>query len=178
MSDAGTNFVSDKLQKFCNSINVEQVVSSAYHHQSNGQVKACIKFIKQMFKKFADSHGDIHMALLQICTTPLGQGLPSPATLMFNWQVCSIMPVLDWKPIGKDYDDEHHSRLLKRQHKNNNDVSPIFASIPIGSAVVVQQEDGWPWTHGTVVDIGDQNHHGHTYVKQLTTNGRKITCNR
>ena len=50
------------------------------------------------------------------------------------------MPVLDWKPIGKDYDDDHHSRLLERWHKNNNDASPIFASIPIGSAVVVQQE--------------------------------------
>ena len=78
------------------------------------------------------------MALLQICTTPSGQGLPSLAKLMFGQQVCSIMPVLDWKPIGKDYDDEHHSRLLERQHKNNNDASPIFASIPIGSAVAVQ----------------------------------------
>ena len=46
MLDAGTNFVSDKFCKFCNSINIEQVVSSTYHHQSNGQVKACIKFIK------------------------------------------------------------------------------------------------------------------------------------
>ena len=46
MSDAGTNLVSDKFQKFCSSISVEQVVSSAYNHQSNGQVKACIKFIK------------------------------------------------------------------------------------------------------------------------------------
>ena len=48
------------------------------------------------------------------------------------------MPVLDWKPIGKDYYDEHHSRLLERQHKNNNDALPIFASFPIGSAVAVQ----------------------------------------
>ena len=45
------------------------------------------------------------MALLQICTTPLGQGLLSLATLMFNQQVHSIMPVLDQKPIGKDHDD-------------------------------------------------------------------------
>ena len=50
MSDAGTKFVSDKFWKFCNSISVKQVVLSVYHHQSNGQVKACIKFIKQMFK--------------------------------------------------------------------------------------------------------------------------------
>ena len=46
ISDVGTNFVSDKFQKFCNSINIEQAVLSEYHHQSNGQVKACIKFIK------------------------------------------------------------------------------------------------------------------------------------
>ena len=46
MSDAGTNFVSDKFRKFRSSLNIEQAVSSAYHHQSNGWVKACIKFIK------------------------------------------------------------------------------------------------------------------------------------
>ena len=46
MSDAGTNFVSDRFQKFCRIINIEQATSSAYHHQSNGQVEACIKFIK------------------------------------------------------------------------------------------------------------------------------------
>ena len=78
------------------------------------------------------------MSLLQICTTPLGQGLASLATLLFNRLVCSIMPVIDKKSVGGDYDDEHHSKLVKRQHKNNNDASPIFASIPTGSAVVVQ----------------------------------------
>ena len=42
MLDAGTNFVSDKFWQFCKSVNIEQVTLSAYHHQSNGQVKACI----------------------------------------------------------------------------------------------------------------------------------------
>ena len=79
------------------------------------------------------------MALLQIHTTPLGQGLPSLATLLFNQTVHSIMPVLDRKPVGRDNEDEHHMRLIDRQHKNNNDASPIFASIPIGSTVVIQQ---------------------------------------
>ena len=138
MSDAGTNFISDKFRKFCNNLNIKQTVSSAYHHQSNAQVEACIKFIKHTFKKCTHSGGDINMALLQIHTTPLGQGLPSLATLLFNQLVCGIMPVLDRKPIGEDYDDEQHSRLIDRQHRNNNDTSPIFTSIPIGSAVVVQ----------------------------------------
>ena len=46
MSDAGTDFVSDRFQKFCRAINIEQAILSVYHHQSSGQVKACIKFIK------------------------------------------------------------------------------------------------------------------------------------
>ena len=112
------------------------------------------------------------MALLQICTTLLGQGLPSPATLMFNRQVWGIMPVLDHKPIDKDNDDKCLSKLIDRQHKNNNDALPVFASLPIGSAVVVQREDGRPWTHGTVVNMGDHNHHAQAYTTQLTTNGR------
>ena len=78
------------------------------------------------------------MAVLQIFTTPLGPGLLSLATLLFNGLVHIIMPVLDRKPVSKDHDDEHHSKLVDRQHKNNNDASPIFAYTPIGSAVVVQ----------------------------------------
>ena len=46
MSDASTNFISDRLRKFCSSLNIKQAVSSVYHHQSNGQVKASIKFTK------------------------------------------------------------------------------------------------------------------------------------
>ena len=48
----------------------------------------------------------------------------------------------------------------------------------MGSAVVVQWEDGRQWTHETVVNTGDHNHHNCVYIIQLTTNGRRITCNR
>ena len=138
MSDIGTNFVADRFQQFCKAINIEQAVSSAYHHQSNGQVKGCIKFIKHTFKKCTDSGRDINMALFQICTMPLGQGLLSPAALMFRRQVCGIMPVLHCKSLVKDSDDDHHNKLVERQQKSTNDASAIFPCIPIGSAVVVK----------------------------------------
>ena len=32
MSDGGMNLVSDRFQQFCKTVNVEQAVSSAYHH--------------------------------------------------------------------------------------------------------------------------------------------------
>ena len=87
MSGAGTNFVSKRFRQYYKSISVEQAVSSAYHHQSNGQVEACTKFIKHTFKKCTESGRDKNIALLQIHTMPIGQGLLSLATLMFNRQV-------------------------------------------------------------------------------------------
>ena len=50
MSDAGSNFISEKLRNFCHSLNIEQAVSSSYHHQINRQVEDCIKFIKHTIK--------------------------------------------------------------------------------------------------------------------------------
>ena len=63
------------------------------------------------------------------------------------------MPVVDCKPIGQDCDDDHHSKLVDRQGKNNNDTSPVFSNVPIGSAVEVQHEESGPWTYGTVVNM-------------------------
>ena len=50
MSDAGSDFISEKFRSFFSSFNIEQAVSSLYHHQSNGQVEAYIKFIKCTIK--------------------------------------------------------------------------------------------------------------------------------
>ena len=88
------------------------------------------------------------------------------------------MPVVDCKPIGQDCDDDHHNKLVDRKGKNNNDTSPVFSNIPIGSAVAVLHEDSGPWTHGTVVNTGDHNHHDRLYIIWLTKNGRCISRNR
>ena len=64
MSNTAGNFVSDKFRTFCISLNIEQVISSSYHHQSNRQVEACIKFEKHILKKCFDSKGDPHIVLM------------------------------------------------------------------------------------------------------------------
>ena len=117
------------------------------------------------------------MAMLQIRTTSLRQGLPSPTMLLFNCLVRGIMPVMDRLPINIDNDDEHHKTLMHRQGKNDcgKDTSKIFTSIPIGSTVVVQKEDGGLWTHGTVVNKGDHSYHDKSYKIQVTKTGRIIT---
>ena len=45
-------------------MNMEQLTLPSYHHQSNRQVEACIKFIKHTIKNFG-TKASIHVALLQ-----------------------------------------------------------------------------------------------------------------
>ena len=138
ISDAGSNFISEKFKHFCNSLNFEQAVSSSYHHQSNRQVEAYIKFIKHTIKMCSDSSGDIHTVLLQIRTTPLGQGLPSPATLLFNHLVRGIMPLMD--RINIDHADEDHKDLMHMQGKMTETMilQKSLCLFPIGSTAAVQ----------------------------------------
>ena len=70
--------------------------------------------------------------MLQIRTTPLGQGLPNPATLLFNCPVIGIMPVMDRQPINIDNDDETHKNLMNGQGKNDrhNDTSKFLCLFP------------------------------------------------
>ena len=50
MSHAGGNFISDKFKTFHRNLNIDQAVLSSYHHQSNGQVEACLRLTKQTLK--------------------------------------------------------------------------------------------------------------------------------
>ena len=50
VSDAGMNFISDQFEQFCKQLNIDQTIISSYHHKSNGQVEACIKFAKYTIK--------------------------------------------------------------------------------------------------------------------------------
>ena len=68
-------------------MNIEKVTSSFYHQQSNSQVEVCIKFVKVTMKKCIETDDDIHIAFLQITSTPLEPGLLSSAMLLFNWPI-------------------------------------------------------------------------------------------
>ena len=123
MSDASSNFISERFKNFCNSLNIDQAVSSWCHHQSNGQVEASMKFIKCTIKsaqtlvviyvwscyKLEPHHWDKVSQAQQHC--------------WFNHPVHSIMPAMDRKPINIDNDHGHHKNLMHRQGKNdqNND---------------------------------------------------------
>ena len=91
-------------------------------------------------QKCSDNKSDTHIALLQIRLTPLGPGLPNPATLLFNQPKRSIMPIVSLMPISPNNDGEHYGVLAKRETKKDrsHDTSRNYDFIQIGSIVVGQ----------------------------------------
>ena len=59
----------------------------------------------------------MHIAYLQIRSTPLWSGLPSPATLLFNHPIRGIMPIHSRLLISTNNDDQCYEILVKRQTK-------------------------------------------------------------
>ena len=94
---------------------------------------------KHTLKKCFYSRVDPYVALLQICMTALGQGLPSPSTMLFNCLIRGIMLIIKRPQVGIDNDQEHYKVIIKRQMKDGKrkGTPKINVSIPIGSTVVV-----------------------------------------
>ena len=67
--------------------------------------------------------------------TPLGSGLPSPATILFNCQIRGILPIISRLPVDINNDEEHYEALVNRQKKKDdkNQVLPeIMFPFPQG----------------------------------------------
>ena len=75
------------------------------------------------------------------------------------------MPISNRPSVSRDNVEEHYEVLIKRQTKDDKSqgTPKNYVSIPIGSTVVVQWEDGGPWTHGTIEVKGNHNHHDRSY---------------
>ena len=79
-------------------MNIMQIIASSYHHHHNGQVEVCITFVKCTIKKSPDTKNNVHLVLLHIRSTPIGTGLPIPATLFFNRPVRGLLPQINRDP--------------------------------------------------------------------------------
>ena len=73
--DAGTNSVSERFKEFFRWLNIDQVMISSYQYQSNGQIEACIKFMKDTIKKCRKNNNDVNFALLKIRPTLITTGI-------------------------------------------------------------------------------------------------------
>ena len=81
------------------------------------------KFCEMHNQKYPDTNQDVSLALLQIRSTPIGTGLPSPTTLPFNRPIRGMLPQIHREPINVNNDDVQYEALKAHQNKyvNNDD---------------------------------------------------------
>ena len=113
----GTNFMAETLKTFCRRINIQQAITLSYHHQNSGRVEACIKFVKCTITKYCDTKRDIHLILLQICSTPIGAGLPSPEMMLFNRLIRGLFPKMNIDAITMNNGDMQYEAIEVQQRK-------------------------------------------------------------
>ena len=75
--------------------------------------------------------------------------------------------------MNSNNDDEHYEALVTKQTGNdkNYDTTRSYDSFSIRYTVVVQWEDGGPWTQGTAVRGGDHNHNNRSYMIRISKTG-------
>ena len=140
MSDTGSNFVSDKFKQFCENLNIEKAAASSYHHQSNEQVEACIKFIKCTIKKCIYTKIDTHIAILQKEQPSLSYNCNALLLCFPTVQYEALHQLINKFPIDSNNDDEHCEAVVTRQTRNdkNYDTSRSYDIFSIGPTVAVQ----------------------------------------
>ena len=85
-------------------------IAKARTHK-NRNIEACINFVKCAIKKCLDNNDDINLPLSQMRSTPVGAGLPSPATLLFNRPIRAQLSQMNREPITFNADSEYHEAL-------------------------------------------------------------------
>ena len=122
LSDVGRNFISDKFRQFCRQLNIEKTATSSYHHQGNGQVEACINFVK---------HTITNPLILMMMLSPVTPSFNNP---------------INRETIKSNADSEHYKTLNTCQDKyiKGSDTCKSLLSFPIGFAIAIQHGDSGP----------------------------------
>ena len=110
-SDPDINFTLDMFRQFSWQMNIEQAITSSCDHYSNGQVKACLKFITHTVQKCLDINNNVNLALLLVQAMPIGTGLPSLTMLLFNTPMRDLLPEMTGEPIDINNDDTQYETL-------------------------------------------------------------------
>ena len=116
-------------------------MTALYHLESNGQVVACIKFVKCTIKKCRQTNNNVHFVLLQIRSTLVGAALPSTALMLFSRPIRALLPQIGREPININ-DDEYYETLKARKevYTKNNHTHEDSTFFSAGSTVVVKME--------------------------------------
>ncbi len=114
ITDNAMQFTSQDFQRFTKEWEFKHTTSSPHYPRSNGLIERMVQTVKSCLKKAKETKQNPQLALLCLRTTPIDHTLPSPAEVLFNRQVQTIIP----KAIRHDPKwQQIRQRLTERQAK-------------------------------------------------------------
>ena len=176
-TDNGPQFVSREFQQFLKDWEIRHVTSSPRYAQSNGEIERHVQTIKNLLKKSLCDKRDIYLTLLDYRNTPLRNGLPSPAQLLYGRRLKSHLPIRDTllKPeyAFKNYRSYCENTRDKNKEKydlHSKDLKPL----EINDSVVVQIDK--IWQPGIITNVNKNR--PRSYDIKLNNNNNVISRNR
>ena len=91
-SDTGPCYSSEEFCQFSLGNGFQHITSSLHFPQSNGFAESLVRTAKATLKKCTLGKCDPDLAFLLLRSTPVSSSLPSPAELLYNRPVRSVLP--------------------------------------------------------------------------------------
>lgn len=155
VTDQGPQFTSQAFKNFCNAWDINHTLISPKFPQANGFIERQIQTLKSLLTKCKESRSDAFLALIEWRNTPFSD-IPSPAEIMYNRQLRSIVPVrnefLEQRPVNNNI---IRKSLEVRQEKSKSyydkSASHSLSDLKEGEMVMIQMEPGSRWVDGEIV---------------------------
>ena len=117
-TDNGPQYSSSEFHKFCQEHEIQHILSSPHHPQSNGEAERAVQTVKRLWKKCTDKQ----LALLDYHTTPLASCNLSPAQLLMGRRPRNRLPFARSLLQPKSHSAQEVKQLLKQsQTKQTHD---------------------------------------------------------
>ena len=153
-SDGGPPFDSFSYKQFLKCWGVSRRLSSAYFPRSNGRAELGVKSGKRLLMANIDSTGSldkdtVSRALMMYRNTPLQDGSPSPAELLYGRKLRDHLPMIPsqvtvmpkWKEIRDARETIMGARIAERAEKSQVSCKPL-QPLSAGQNVLIQNCDG------------------------------------
>lgn len=154
ISDGGPPFNSQHFKEFCQSWDIDHVMSSPYYPKSNGLVERTIQTIKNILRKCKESGSDVYLAMLQFRNAPKAENINSPAMLLMSRQLRSNIPSseLVLKPCTIDSNKEKEKMNMKQNKMKyyHDKKAKYLPEVRIGEKVLFKIKPKSNWIPATV----------------------------
>ena len=152
ISDNATTYTGKAYQDFISEWSINHITSSPKYPKSNGFIERQVQTVKNLIKKCQRKGDDIQLALLSLRATPIDHNLPSPAEMLMNRKLATILP--HHSEAAPQYQREALEKRQKQMKENHDKTAgKELPQLQKDQLVHVRDNQTKTWKKGTVVKV-------------------------